>query len=277
MGNNLLQYVMIVLFFKEVKMDNPTLNQQGNQINQPAQPKPTDQGQPQPVQPAPTQPSTPAPVNQPPPTPPAASSPAPAPPPAPPTNQAAQSGASPASQTPMQAPKKGNTGLIVALVIVGLLIVLGGGGYFGYRYLANRLNSAITSNASTETNGSSSTGESIYSQAKDNTPTDALTIQVNNDLKPILEKLYGGAKLSSWLASEGTTTSMAYTLKNKATSADYANLEQALIEKGYTKKENVTTDDGFMISFYKADVTITLTFQSNLPYEIIVGAEKTSV
>ena len=253
-------------------MDNPTSNQQGNQFNQPVQPKPGDQGQPQPVQPAPAQPSAPAPVNQPspapPPAPPVASSPAPTPPLAPQPNQPAQA--------PKPSPKKSNTGLIVALVLVGLIVVLGGGGYFGYRYLARKVNSAITSNASTDNASSNSDESNSYSKAKDNVPTDSLSIQVNSDLKPIFENLYGGAKLGSYLASEGTTTSMSYAIKNKATSADYAKIGQALVEKGYTQKENTTTSDGFMISFTKADVTISITFQSNLPYEFVVGADKTS-
>jgi len=244
-------------------MDNPTSNQQGNQINQP----------PKPVQPTPTQPAPPpvpplAPVNQPPPpqpAPPVASNPAPAP------TSALQT---PPAQAPMTSSKKSNTGLIVALVLVGLIVILGGGGYFGYRYLAGRVNSAITSTASTDNSSSDETN--AYSKAKDNTPTDSLTIQVNADLKPIFENLYGGAKLDGYLANEGTTTSMSYVVKNKATSADYAKIEQALTEKGYTKKENITTSDGFVISFTKADVTISITFQSSLPYQFVVGADKTS-
>lgn len=185
------------------------------------------------------------------------------------------------AQQPAQQPqgKKTNIALIIIIIVV-ILIVLGGvGGYLIYAKAKKTLKNAVSSTTptSTTTDSSDTSGSSatdVFSQAKDNTPTDALTISLNNDLKPVLTQLFTTAKLESFAASSNDFSTLSYATKKAIANTDATSIETAMIAKGYTKTANVTTSDGFMLAFTKNDLTLTMHFQLSSPNEIIVGAER---
>lgn len=175
--------------------------------------------------------------------------------------------------------KKTNIGMII-LIIVLVLIVLGGvGGYLIYAKAKKVIKDNTTSTsttASTTTGTTNSTATDFYGEAKDNTPTDAFTISINTDVKPVLATLYTAAKLNSYASTGTDYTTISYAVKKAVTVADASAIESALTAKGWTKTQNVTSSEGVMLYFTKGDVTLILQYQLTLPNEVIVSATKSA-
>lgn len=188
--------------------------------------------------------------------------------------------AQPAPQQQQGQGKKTNIGMII-LIIVLVLIVLGGvGGYLIYAKAKKVIKDNTTSTSTSTTTGTTgttgATGTDVYGEAKDNTPTDAFTISINTDVKPVLATIFTAAKLNSYASSGTDYTTISYAVKKAVTVADAPAIESALTAKGWTKTQNVTSSEGVMLYFTKGDDTLILQYQISLPNEVIVSATKSS-
>jgi hypothetical protein len=177
--------------------------------------------------------------------------------------QTPQTNPAPAStpaQTPASAPKKSNAGLIIAIVLIVILLVLGGGGYLTYRYIKGRVSNVVSNVENNTSSSSSSTTNSSgsYDSAKDLTPTGALIIATNNDVKPILEKIYGGAKLQSWTMITEDYGYAGYIVKRDSNDTDATAIGTALIAKGYAQQSNTQNETGSIMIFTKGNGSLTI-------------------
>jgi len=176
--------------------------------------------------------------------------------------------------------KKSNVGLIIALVLIGILLILSVGGYFTYRYIKNRVKTAVsdlgtaTSSSDESTSSSGTSTGSSYADAKDLTPTGTLLVNLNTEIKPILTTIFGGAKLESWTNLSEDYGYNLYRVKRNSTAADVATLESAILAKGYTKQSASQDETGFMLIFDKG--TTTLTIQTALDDAVQVTITKDS-
>jgi len=195
----------------------------------------------------------------------------------------------PTPPPPMGQPpaKKSNTGLIIAIVII-VIVVLGGlGAFLLFRGAKNTVTNAIKALPSISPTGSSytsssttasspSSGNKEYAEAKDNTPTNAVAVEVNNDMKAVLTQLFSGAKLDTWAATTDTTANLAYITQKAISTSDYNAFESAIIGKGYAKTGNTASSDGFMFIGKKGSIEIVVNFISSSPNMIVVGADKST-
>lgn len=171
----------------------------------------------------------------------------------------------PSTQTPAQSPvpKKSNAGLIIVIVIIAILLVLGVGGYLTYRYIKGRVKTTVsnleTSSTSESSNSATSSNTSgSYDSAKDLTPTGALIIATNNDIKPILQTIYGGAKLQSWTMVTDSYGYAGYIVKRDSNDTDATAIGTALIAKGYAQQSNTQDGTGSVMIFTKGNGSLTI-------------------
>ncbi len=183
--------------------------------------------------------------------------------------------------------KKSNTGLIIAIVII-VIVVLGGlGAFLLFRGAKNTVTNAIKALPSISPTGSSytssatttsspSSGNKEYAEAKDNTPTNAVAVEVNNDLKAVLTQLFSGAKLDTWAATTDDSVNLAYVTQKAISTSDYNAFEAAVVAKGYAKTGSTASSDGFMFLGKKGSIEIVVNFISSSPNMIVVGADKST-
>jgi len=176
----------------------------------------------------------------------------------------------PVQQQPQQQgqPKKSNACLIVVIVAVGLLIILGVGGYFTYRYLKGKVTDTLknSSTSSTSSGGSTSTssGETTdqtvtndYNNAKAVTPTTDMSKAAQSDIEAVIKPIFGGAKLTEWM-NLNSSEAMTFLLPRKVTSADFAAIDNGFIQKGYSRNANYTTSEDTSVYFTKSNIEILL-------------------
>jgi len=187
----------------------------------------------------------------------------------------------PTSQPVGQPPaKKSNTGLIIAIVVIVIVLIGGVGAFLLVRSAKNTVTDAIKAlPSSTSSNASPSTpssGNKEYAEAKDNTPTNAVAIEVNNDLKAVLTQLFSGAKLDTWAATTDNSANLAYITQKAISTSNYNAFEAAIVAKGYTKTGNTASSDGFMFMGKKGTIDIVVNFVSLSPNMIVAGAERST-
>lgn len=163
-----------------------------------------------------------------------------------------------AAKTAPQAKGKSNGCLIAVIIVVVILVLIGGGIYMAYRYVKSKVN--IDTNSSTVSIGDSTVSTSntgdTYGTVTEQTLTQDLAKSIDSSIKPIVTKLFGGAKIKSWVAYDTNSGSIGYTTKNAVTSALIVNLPTELGSAGYTVSSNISEQDGAVISAIKGTDTV---------------------
>lgn len=179
--------------------------------------------------------------------------------------QAAAPAPAPApSAAPAPAKKKSNTALIVIIVLVVIFGILIGGGYLAYRYVKGKVTTAINgTTTTTNTDGTTTTTSSSltnnYNDSKDLTPADDFGKGVNSEVKPILNSLYGGVKLST-VSSQASGAALYYLAKNTPAVTDGTTISTQLQAKGYTQDSISTTSDGYVLAMTKGTTSLIISF-----------------
>jgi hypothetical protein len=198
---------------------------------------------------------------------------APAPSPAP----AAPAPSQPApAAAPAPSKGKSNTGLVVLIVVLVILGVLIGGGYLAYRWVKGKVTNAISENGVTTTTSDGSTvttatsGSDDYGSSKDLTPADSFGVGVNNDIKPALATVAGGAKLNT-VSSEASGAALYYLTKNTLKTSDGQSISAELQKKGYTQDSITTSSDGFLLSMTKGTTSLIISGSGERAVSVIAS------
>lgn len=188
---------------------------------------------------------------------------------------------SPAPVNTQSPPVKGKskTGLIVVIVLLAVFLVLAVGGYFAYRFVKGKVNTAldeagsttIKGDGATVTTGSSSTEQ--YDQSKDLTPSDTFATTVNNDVKAALSTVFGGAKLNTLSTESSGSAVLYYLTKRDTTTSDGASVSTEMVKKGYVQDSISNSGDGYIIAMTKGSTS--LVFSSSDSNTVGVIASRT--
>jgi cytoskeletal protein RodZ len=186
-----------------------------------------------------------------------------------------------ASSAPAPSKGKSNTALIVIIVLVVVFGVLIGGGYMAYRFVKGKVKTALNDVTTTTTNsdGTTTTSSSSltddYSTSKDLTPADSFGKGINNDIKPILSSMYGGAKLST-VSSSADGASLYYLTKQATQVADGDKISAELQGKGYKQDSATSSGDGYVISLSKGTTSLILTSSDKNVVAVVASVSTSS-
>jgi len=176
-----------------------------------------------------------------------------------PTQASAASGAKPA--------KKSNTCMIIVIIVLVLLVLAGVIGFFAYRYVKNKVNDVVDTattskvdTSTTTTTDSTNSDQEVknnYNNTSAVSPTSDMGKTYSAEIEGILKPIFGGAKLTEWMdLNDGNT--MGFLVPRKIASTDFATLETAFVNKGYSKDANYTTSDEMSLYFSNSSVQILL-------------------
>lgn len=213
-----------------------------------------------------------------------------APAPAAPEPQAAPASApqpTPAAPQPQAAgktAKKTNGCLIAVIVVVVILVLAGIGIYLVSRFVWNKVSDTVKTDGNStsinlgDTKGSVSTSGDSYADTTEQTPTVALISNVNNEVKPILAKVLGGAKTSAWSSLDADSGSITYITKNAVTAGDYAKIKDGLTAIGYISDADYSSSDGSMLSVKKGNIQVVsyLSTSEDSAHDITVTVSQTT-
>lgn len=178
-----------------------------------------------------------------------------------------QTAPAPAQAAPTTAPantagaapaKKGMSGCVIALIVVLILAVVGGvAGYFIYRYVKNKVKTAVETTTgvvgSTSTTGTSdSSSTDPFKAAENQTPTESFAKSSDNIFKPVFKTVMGDAKLRMYY-SQNNGASLDYIFPRKVTTADYQSIEKTLTAAGFTTTSSGASGDGYSLTMTKGD------------------------
>lgn len=169
--------------------------------------------------------------------------------------------------------KKSNTALIVVIVLVVVIGLVAAGSYFAYKYIKNKVKTAVNEVSTTTSTGGTVSGSLTdnYSDSKDLTPSTDFAVGINNDAKPVFASLFGGAKLNI-VSSEQDSASLYYLTKNSVAVGDGDKVSAELVKKGYSQDSLTNSGDGFVLYMTKGNISLFVT--SSDSYNISVVASQ---